>query len=112
MAADAKTAAPVEKPPRTLLVRAIKMGFYPDPGEIRQRVRNPGDVFMLRTEHHFAGPAAGPFQWMEWADEATKVVPATEPVAIMSVPNRMVQDPLRPGEPRQAAPLPAPAIKP
>ncbi len=96
--AKTDTPAPTPAAPaRTILaVRAIKLGFYPDPGEVRQRARQPGEVFVLRSEAHFAGPNKGAFQWMEWADEAPKA-PAEAPSHIMSVPNRIQQDPLRPG---------------
>ncbi len=98
----AKDTAPVAsttpKPRTSLKVRAIKLGFYPGPGEIRARARQPGEEFTLRTELHFAGPAAGPFQWMVWAEDASPAAPA-EPASIMSVPNRLQQDPLRPGQP-------------
>lgn len=87
-----------EAPARSSMrVRALKLGFYPDPGAIRARARQPGEEFVISKLEHFAGPKAGNFQWMEWADEPTTQVPAAEPTSIMSIPARLQQDPLRPG---------------
>ncbi len=94
----APTAPATPKVRTSLKVRAVKLGFYPGPGEVRARARQPGEVFELREPHHFAGPEKGAFQWMVWAEDAPPAAPA-EPVSIMSVPNRLQQDPLRPGQP-------------
>ncbi len=77
-----------------LIVRAVKMGFYPDPGAIRQRERQPGELFRLRHHREFAGidehPVGG---WMEWAHLPSEYLdPASVPITTAP---QLIADPLR-----------------
>ncbi len=63
-----------------IVVRATAIGSYPEPGAIRARMRQPGEVFVISSMEHFAGPNAGPFAWMELASTpptAPPEIPAT-----------------------------------
>jgi hypothetical protein len=81
------------KPRTSLEVRAVKIGSYPDPGELRAKIRNPGDVFTLRSVKEFAGVEDSPFGWMEWLDEVDKDAKPAKPIPATTVPN-VVRDPL------------------
>jgi hypothetical protein len=93
-----------------LRVRATKPGFYPDPGQIRARRRNPGDVFTLRFLRHFSPETVDKAGWMEWYNEPTTMVDRGD-IPVSTVPNQ-IQDPSslgreqpvmveRAGEPKQ-----------
>ena len=99
---------PVSGRPR-LLVRAVKLGFYPDPGHIRQKERPPGSLFLLRHHREFAGvdehPVGG---WMEWAHLPSEFL---DPTSIpMTTAPQMVSDPLRMTEVDNK--MPAPGLAP
>lgn len=102
--------APAQPVRTDLRVRAIKPGFYPDPGQIRARPRKVGDVFTLRVLRHFAPETADKSGWMEWYNEPSSLVDRGE-IPVQTVPNQ-IQDPLsfgaeqarmteRAGEPKQ-----------
>ena len=121
VATDPSTGVATRQPP--YMVRAITRGWYPDPPgrhfgmadkhgwSIRQRVREPGEVFQIKHPGHFSAPSDGEsgaqaiFGWMEWADAAPTI---QREAPVTTVTNR-VQDPLsigreavmvdRPGEP-------------
>ena len=97
-----------------LLVRAIRLGFYPDAGATRARARQPGEVFRLLKAEHFAGEAQGAFQWMVWADAPR--TPGEADVGLTDVPiftaEKRVIEPssiLSPVPSPVPLPLPAPA---
>lgn len=89
-ATQAKPKAPVAPPRADMRVRAIAQGHYPDPGQLRSRVREIGDVFVISKMEHFSPvDDTHMFGWMEWAVTPPKL--SVEP-PLTTLPN-LVPDP-------------------
>lgn len=73
-----------------IVVRAIALGSYPEPGAVRARMRQPGEVFIIKSMDDFAGPEKGAFGWMELASTPPSVAPEIPPTTVENA----VQDPM------------------